>query len=64
MAGLLRFGIFYCWRLSLRVRVVTVTREVYAALTFASLGLDCDNGSEFLNHHLTPAGLVCSFTGP
>lgn len=28
------------------------TREVEANLPFALLGFDCDNGSEFLNHHL------------
>ena len=32
--------------------VVARTREVEAALPFALLGFDSDNGSEFLNHHL------------
>jgi hypothetical protein len=31
---------------------VEATREVEAALPFALLGFDCDNGSEFLNWHL------------
>ena len=32
--------------------IVEATREVEAALPFAILGFDCDNGSEFLNWHL------------
>ena len=32
--------------------VVTRTREVEAALPFALLGFDSDNGGEFLNYHL------------
>lgn len=32
--------------------VLAATRTVEAALPFALLGFDCDNGSEFLNHHL------------
>jgi len=32
--------------------VVEVTREIEAELPFALLGFDCDNGGEFLNHHL------------
>jgi hypothetical protein len=32
--------------------VVEATRQVEAALPFAVLGFDCDNGSEFLNWHL------------
>jgi hypothetical protein len=32
--------------------IVAATREVEAALPFALLGFDCDNGSEFLNWHL------------
>jgi len=32
--------------------VVEATRQVEAALPFALLGFDCDNGSEFLNWHL------------
>ena len=32
--------------------VLAATRGVEAALPFALLGFDCDNGSEFLNHHL------------
>jgi hypothetical protein len=32
--------------------VLAATREVEEALPFALLGFDCDNGSEFLNHHL------------
>jgi hypothetical protein len=32
--------------------VVAATQDVEAALPFALLGFDCDNGSEFLNHHL------------
>jgi hypothetical protein len=32
--------------------IVEATREVEAALPFAVLGFDCDNGSEFLNWHL------------
>jgi hypothetical protein len=32
--------------------VVDATRDVEAALPFAILGFDCDNGSEFLNWHL------------
>ena len=32
--------------------VLAATRTVAAALPFALLGFDCDNGSEFLNHHL------------
>ena len=32
--------------------VVEATRDVEAALPFAVLGFDCDNGSEFLNWHL------------
>ena len=32
--------------------VLAATCTVEAALPFALLGLDCDNGGEFLNHHL------------
>ncbi len=32
--------------------VLAATGTVEAALPFALLGLDCDNGGEFLNHHL------------
>ena len=32
--------------------VVDQTRDVESKLPFAILGFDCDNGSEFLNHHL------------
>lgn len=32
--------------------VLAATREVEGTLPFALLGFDCDNGSEFLNHHL------------
>jgi hypothetical protein len=32
--------------------VLAATRAVEAALPFALLGFDCDNGSEFLNRHL------------
>jgi hypothetical protein len=32
--------------------VLAATRTVEVALPFALLGFDCDNGSEFLNHHL------------
>lgn len=32
--------------------VVAATQEVEGSLPFALLGFDCDNGSEFLNHHL------------
>jgi hypothetical protein len=32
--------------------VVEQTRDVEAHLPFPILGFDCDNGSEFLNHHL------------
>ena len=32
--------------------VLAATQEVEGALPFALLGFDCDNGSEFLNHHL------------
>ena len=32
--------------------VLLATRAVETALPFALLGFDCDNGSEFLNHHL------------
>src|SRR6267143_4683946 len=32
--------------------VVAATQDVEEALPFALLGFDCDNGSEFLNHHL------------
>lgn len=32
--------------------VLAATRTVEAALPFALRGFDCDNGSEFLNHHL------------
>jgi hypothetical protein len=32
--------------------VLAVTREMEASLPFALLGFDCDNGGEFLNHHL------------
>lgn len=32
--------------------VLAATREVEEALPFGLLGFDCDNGSEFLNHHL------------
>jgi len=48
--------------------IVAATREVEAKLPFAILGFDCDNGSEFLNHHLvnyfcerkTPVGFTRS----
>ena len=36
--------------------VLTATRTVERALPFALLGFDCDNGSEFLNHHLLGYG--------
>lgn len=32
--------------------VMEAVREMEAKLPFALLGFDCDNGSEFLNHHL------------
>ena len=32
--------------------VLAATGTVEAALPFALLGFDCDNGGEFLNHHL------------
>jgi hypothetical protein len=32
--------------------VLAATREVEERLPFALLGFDCDNGGEFLNHHL------------
>jgi len=32
--------------------VVSATSDVEKGLPFALLGFDCDNGSEFLNHHL------------
>lgn len=32
--------------------VVEKTRQIEAELPFPFLGFDCDNGSEFLNHHL------------
>ena len=32
--------------------VVAATQDVEDALPFGLLGFDCDNGSEFLNHHL------------
>lgn len=32
--------------------MLAATRTVEAALPFARLGFDCDNGSEFLNQHL------------
>jgi hypothetical protein len=32
--------------------VVDQTRDVESKLPFAIIGFDCDNGSEFLNHHL------------
>ena len=32
--------------------VLAATRDVEEALPFGLLGFDCDNGSEFLNHHL------------
>ena len=32
--------------------VLAQTRDVESKLPFAILGFDCDNGSEFLNHHL------------
>jgi hypothetical protein len=32
--------------------VLAATQEVEEALPFGLLGFDCDNGSEFLNHHL------------
>lgn len=32
--------------------VVDATRNIEKRLPFAILGFDCDNGSEFLNHHL------------
>ena len=31
---------------------LAATREMEAKLPFALLGFDCDNGGEFLNHHL------------
>lgn len=34
------------------VGVLAATRAVAEELPFALLGFDCDNGSEFLNHHL------------
>ena len=33
--------------------VLEQTRDVEKKLPFAIIGFDCDNGSEFLNHHLT-----------
>ena len=33
--------------------VLNQTRDVEEKLPFTILGFDCDNGSEFLNHHLT-----------
>ena len=33
--------------------VLEQTRDVEKRLPFAIIGFDCDNGSEFLNHHLT-----------
>jgi hypothetical protein len=33
--------------------VLEQTRDMEKKLPFAILGFDCDNGSEFLNHHLT-----------
>ena len=35
------------------VGVLEQTRDVEKKLPFAIIGFDCDNGSEFLNHHLT-----------
>jgi hypothetical protein len=32
--------------------VLAATQDVETTLPFALLGMDCDNGSEFLNHHL------------
>jgi hypothetical protein len=32
--------------------VVTQIKDIEVSLPFAILGFDCDNGSEFLNHHL------------
>ncbi len=32
--------------------LVKQTRHVEAALPFAILGFDCDNGGEFINHYL------------
>jgi hypothetical protein len=32
--------------------VLAATQDVEGELPFALLGFDCDNGSEFLNHHL------------
>ena len=32
--------------------VLAATEDVEGALPFALLGFDCDNGREFLNHHL------------
>ena len=32
--------------------VFTQIKDIEAALAFSILGFDCDNGSEFLNHHL------------
>src|SRR5262249_16347058 len=32
--------------------VLSATQDMEKALPFALLGFDCDNGSEFLNHHL------------
>jgi hypothetical protein len=48
--------------------IVAATRDVEEKLPFAILGFDCDNGSEFLNHHLvkyflnrkTPVGFTRS----
>ncbi len=33
--------------------VLEQTRDVENKLPFAMIGFDCDNGSEFLHHHLT-----------
>jgi hypothetical protein len=38
--------------------VLEATRTVEAALPFALLGFDCDNGCEFLNHHLLACPLA------
>jgi hypothetical protein len=35
-----------------RHNVLSATEEVENGLPFALLGFDCDNGGEFLNHHL------------
>jgi hypothetical protein len=46
--------------------VLWATKDVEIGLPFALLGFDCDNGSEFLNHHLkrylTQRGKPVEFT--